>query len=770
MNTAQKYIAWFKDIHKDDIPSVGGKGANLGEMINFGIPVPPGFVITSQAYFYFLEQNNLPPKIKSILTEVNRDDPSSYTAVSEKIKKVFQKAVFPKDLALEIMKSYLKLGNNINHTLVAVRSSATAEDLPTASFAGQQRTFLNIKGEANIVRAVQECYASLFEPRAIFYRQQNHFDHFKVGLAVPVQKMIQSEVSGVMFTVNPVTNAKNEIVIEAVWGLGEMIVQGQVTPDRYLVDKSEMKIMGAETNEQTVQLTQTNNVTKEAKVPENRQNKRKIDDKMIIQIAKFGKKLQDHYFFPQDCEWAIEKGKLYFVQTRPITTLNQKGEAGSEKREQKEESKNKNILLTGISASPGIATGPVKIIHSPKEIGKVKKGDILVTEMTTPDFVPALKEVVAIITDKGGQTSHAAIVSRELGVPCVVGTQKATLILKTGQVVTVNGKTGEIYKPFSKNDQVEKAEISTPSFYPSSHSQSLLKTATKIYVNLAEPDLGSQIAQKNVDGIGLARAEFLVAQLGIHPKKLIEERKQNLFIDHMFRGLSKFCEQFYPRPVVYRATDFKTNEYRNLTGGKAFEPEEPNPLLGYRGAFRYLSDPALFELELDAIKKVRQKYDNLHLMIPFIHIPWELAQVKKIIAAKGLLRSSSFKLWIMVEIPSNVIMLEDFIKIGIDGVSIGSNDLTMLILGIDRDNSEVAPIFSEKDPAVLWALEKVIKTCHKYQITCSICGQAPSMYPELVDKLVAWGITSISVNPDVIDQVRQTVYEAENRLIKNGTH
>ncbi|PJE68125.1 phosphoenolpyruvate synthase [Candidatus Shapirobacteria bacterium CG10_big_fil_rev_8_21_14_0_10_38_8] len=765
MNTAQKYIAWFKEIHKEDIPLVGGKGANLGEMYNFGIPVPPGFVISSQAYFYFLEQNNLQPKIKSILTEVNRDDPSSYTAVSDKIKKVFQKAIFPRDLALEIMKSYLKLGNNINHTLVAVRSSATAEDLPTASFAGQQRSFLNIKGEANIVRAVQECYASLFEPRAIFYRQQNHFDHFKVGLAVPVQKMIQSDVSGVMFTVNPVTNAKNEMVIEAVWGLGEMIVQGQVTPDRYLINKSEMKIIGTETNTQTVQLTQINHITKEVKVPQSKQDRRKIDDKMILKIAKFGKELQAHYFFPQDCEWAIEKGKLYFVQTRPITTLENK-EAGGGKRELEEENKKKTVLLTGISACPGIATGPVKIIHSPKEIGKVTKGDILVTEMTTPDFVPALRDVVAIITDRGGQTSHAAIVSRELGVPCIVGTQTATKVLKTGQFVTVNGKTGEIYKPFSKNDQSEKAEILTPLVSGDSHSQNLLRTATKIYVNLAEPDLASEIAQKNVDGIGLARAEFLVAQLGIHPKKLIEERKQNLFIDHMFRGLSKFCEQFYPRPVVYRATDFKTNEYRNLTGGKTFEPEEPNPLLGYRGAFRYLSDPNVFELELDAIKNVREKYDNLNLMIPFIHIPWELAQVKKIMASKGLLRSPTFKLWIMVEIPSNVIMLEDFIKIGIDGVSIGSNDLTMLILGIDRDNSEVAPIFSEKDPAVLWALEKVIKTCHKYQVTCSICGQAPSMYPDLVDKLVEWGITSISVNPDVIDQVRQTVYEAENRLIK----
>jgi pyruvate,water dikinase len=369
--------------------------------------------------------------------------------------------------------------------------------------------------------------------------------------------------------------------------------------------------------------------------------------------------------------------------------------------------------------------------------------------------------VVAIVTDRGGQTSHAAIVSRELGIPCVVGTQKATKVLKNRQFITVNGARGEVYK----GGMGVMGSMGKMKELGERKAISQIKTATKIYVNLAEPELAAEVAKKNVDGVGLLRAEFMIAELGVHPKRLIHDRRQKLFIGKLEEGMRTFCEQFFPRSVVYRATDFKTNEYRNLVGGKAFEPEEPNPLMGYRGAYRFVSDPEVFELELQSVKKVRQKYKNLHLMVPFVHQPWELAEVKKIIASVGLLRSPSFQLWMMVEIPSNVILLEDFIKTGVDGISIGSNDLTMLILGIDRDNSEVAKIFNEQDPAVLWALEKIIKICQKYKITSSICGQAPSIYKDLVEKLVEWGITSISVNPDAIDQVREIVYEAERKLI-----
>lgn len=762
---AQKYICWFKEIGKEDIAQVGGKGANLGEMYNLGIPVPPGFVVTSSAYYYFIEENNLKEKIKEFLKIADKNDPASYEVASHKIKKLIMGAKIPKDLALEIMKAYLKLGYP-KEVLVAVRSSATAEDLPTASFAGQQSTFLNVLGETNVLKKVHECWASLFEARAIFYREENDFEHLKVGLAVPVQKMVQSDVSGVMFTIDPITLEKNRILVEAVWGLGEMIVQGSATPDHYIVDKDNLEILSKHISDQTTMLVKIKGVNKEIKVPLNKRKKQKITDRQIIEVARIGKKLHQHYFFPQDCEWAVEDGKVYFVQTRPVTTIK---ETQRIEKEEEEVLSSQKIILTGSPASPGIASGPVKIIKTPREIGKIKDGEVLVTGMTTPDFVPAMKKASAIVTDKGGATSHAAIVSRELGVPCVVGTREATKILKDGRIITVNGKTGNIYEGGlvygGKHKELTSSNGVSTVFTASKHQDfSSTKTATKIYVNLAEPELASEVAKRNVDGVGLLRAEFMLAEIGIHPKKMIEDRKQKVFINYLSTKLSIFCDQFQPRPVIYRATDFKTNEYRHLTGGKAYEPEEPNPMLGYRGAYRYLADPAVFALELEAIKKVRQKYKNLHLMIPFVHQPWELFEVKKRISTFGLFRSPSFKLYMMVEIPSNVILIEDFIKIGIDGVSIGSNDLTMLLLGVDRDNSDVSSIYDERDPAVLWALEKVIKTCHKYKITCSICGQAPSVYHELVDHLVEWGITSVSVNPDAIEVTREIVYKAENRL------
>ena len=415
-------------------------------------------------------------------------------------------------------------------------------------------------------------------------------------------------------------------------------------------------------------------------------------------------------------------------------------------------------VLKGDPASPGIAAGPVKVIQSAKEIGKVIPGDVLVAPQTNPDYVPAMKKAVAIVTDSGGRTSHAAIVSRELGIPAIVGTEKATKILKQGEVVTVNGTKGEVYKGGHLTSNINKNVINPAEF---------IKTATKVYVNLAEPELAEKIAQGNVDGVGLLRAEFMMAGIGIHPKKLIREGKKQIFIEKLANDLEMFCKAFNPRPVVYRASDFKTNEYRSLIGGKDFEPEEPNPMLGYRGVYRYIHDPEVFELELEAIKMVRNKkgFKNLWIMLPFVRTVKELEEVKKIINLSGLQRSPTFKLWMMVEIPSNVILLEDFISAGIDGVSIGSNDLTMLLLGTDRDNDEVASEFSELNPAVLWALEHIIKTAHKKGITASICGQAPSTYPSLVEKLVEWGVTSVSVSPDAVDHTRKLISDVEKKLI-----
>lgn len=757
--SSKEYILWFKNIKKGSIGQVGGKGANLGEMVSFNIPVPDGFVVTAQAYFKFIKDNDLKESLDKILKKVNLNDPDTINKASQKIQKIILNGKMCDELAKNIMHAYAKLSGTFKQIPVAVRSSATAEDLPDASFAGQQETYLNVKGESNVVKRVKDCWASLFEPRAIFYRQTKGFDHLKVGIAVPVQKMIDSYISGVMFTINPVTNQKNELVIEAIYGLGEYIVQGKVTPDTYIVDKSGFEIIDRQIAKQQVQLIKAKTESKRATVPRSLQNKRKLTDKQIVELAKIGNNIQKHYYFPQDIEWAFWKNHFYIVQTRPITTIKEQ-----EKTKKEDPKSKRKPIAKGLGASPGIAAGTVKKIKSAKEIKKIENGDILATDMTTPDFVPAMKKAAAIITAKGGLTSHAAIVSRELGVPCIVGINNFAKAIKNNDVVTVNGTLGEIYKG-GMDIKTSKVFSSTKNSNLSTFKKNL-KTATDIYVNLGEPDLAEQISTENVDGVGLLRAEFMMAQIGTHPKKIIKDRKQKEYIKRLTSGIAQFCKSFHPRPVIYRASDFKTNEYKNLVGGKAYEPEEENPMLGYRGASRYINDERVFKMELEAIKNVRrkEKLNNLWMMIPFVRTPDELAKVKKIITAQGLSRSNSFKLFLMVEIPANVILLEEFIKAGIDGISIGSNDLTMLTLGIDRDNSTIAHLFNELDPAVLWSLEKAITTAKKHKISASICGQAPSVYPDLVEKLVKWGITSISVSPDVIERTRELVYKAEAKI------
>ncbi|KKU09853.1 MAG: Phosphoenolpyruvate synthase [Candidatus Woesebacteria bacterium GW2011_GWB1_45_5] len=745
----------FKDIDKGDVPLVGGKNANLGEMIKAGFPVPPGFAITVRAYDLFLEENSLVENIYKILAATDVNDPAQLDSASKRIQKIVQYGKIPDEVRKEVISSYKKLSGAFKKSLVAVRSSATAEDAPGTSFAGQQATFLNVSGEANLLEKVKECWASLFTARSIFYRVQNKIKHEKVKVSVAVQKMIQSEVSGVMFSIDPVTNDKDRIIIESVWGLGEMIVQGSVVPDTYVVQKDTFAILSKEISDQSVQLVRVGTQTKETEVPKKIRGRQKLTNEEIVAMARLADKLQKHYFFPQDAEWAKEKGKLYLVQTRPVTTI-----AATTKKikSQKGEFAVTQIpILTGSPASPGMGTGTVRILKSPKELGKVDKGDVLVARMTSPDYVPAMKKASAIVTDEGGQTSHAAIVSRELGIPCVVGTKMATATLKEGAVVTVNGESGQIFLG-------AKTKVELTDKPPKAKKHTSIKTATKVYVNLAEPERANEIAKLNVDGVGLLRAEFMIANIGIHPKEAIKRKEQGKFIEKLSEDLTTFCRNFYPRPVTYRATDFKTNEYRSLPGGKFWEPEEPNPMLGFRGAYRYVASPEVFNLELTAIKKVREKYDNLHLMIPFVRSPQELAKVRRLVATEDLFEKASFKFWMMVEIPVNVIQIDDFIKVGIDGVSIGSNDLTMLVEGTDRDNAEVASEFNEMAPAVLWSLKRVIRKCNNAGVTSSICGQAPSEHEELVKKLVRWGITSISVNPDVVDRVREVVSEAEKEI------
>ena len=756
-----KNVVWFSEVDKNDVNLVGGKGANLGELYKLNINIPNGFIITSQAYFESLASFGTLDRIRAILYDLDIDNPENLQSKALACQNEILKISLDKNLEHEIKSFYKKLSGR--HDLsVAVRSSATAEDLPQASFAGQQSTFLNIKGVKELKKAVLSSWASLFEARAIFYRSEKKFDHFKVGIAVPIQKMVESEVSGVMFTIDPVTNDKSTIVIEAIYGLGELIVEGSITPDHYEISKNNFSITQKNIVRQDKQLTKGKNGNKLLQIAEPYQQTQKLEDEKIVELAKIGSLIEKHYFFPQDIEWAYENNTIYIVQTRPVTTL--KKQKNEEKLVKSAVQTGKNeIILQGSPASPVIATGPVVIIKSPKELNKIHKGDVLVTEMTNPDFVPGMKKAVAVITDKGGRTSHAAIVSRELGIACVVGTENATKKLHDGMVVTVDGAKGIIYK-----GQIIFGKKTLTNEITSVKVEKHYKTATKLYVNLAEPDLAFKVASRNVDGVGLLRAEFILSQIGKHPKQFLEEGKGLEFTEKLASSLSLFGKAFGKRPVVYRATDLKSNEYRNLTGGDKFEPKEANPMLGYRGAFRFIKDPDVFKLELAAIKKVRQKYPNIHLMIPFVRTVKELISVKKIIGEFGLLQDSSLKLWMMVEIPSNIILLEDFIKTGIDGISIGSNDLTMLILGTDRDNEEVASEFYELDEAVLWALESAVKTAVKAGITSSICGQAPSVYPELTQKLINWGITSISVNPDVLGSTRQIIYECEKKLIAKG--
>jgi pyruvate,water dikinase len=752
MNKSARSILWFKEINKNDILLVGGKGANLGEMYNNSIPVPNGFVVTSTAYFDFINKTSIAQKIRTELSGLNVNNSKDLFEASKRIQHAFLQASIPDYLKNEIKDYYHNLSGEYDKK-VAVRSSATAEDLPEASFAGQQETYLNIVGYKNVINHVLKCWASLFEPRAIFYRTEKGFSHLKVGIAVPIQLMVESEVSGIMFTINPLTNNPSEISIEAAFGLGQPIVSGEITPDEYIVDKNSLKINSRNIVTQKTMLSEKGTV----EVSNVFTKAQKLEDNFIEKLAELGRKIELHYGKPQDIEWSFEKKHLYIVQSRPVTTT----QNTSKYKELGEVKISSKVLLKGTAASPGIAMGKVKILKNAKELDKVEEGDVLVTEMTNPDFVPAMKRASAIVTEKGGRTSHAAIVSRELGVPAIVGCEMVLQILEDGELITVDGTHGYVYE----GNVVPNIKEKTPEKIKTN-----LKTATKVYVNLAEPELAKKMSDREVDGVGLLRAEFMIAEMGTHPKKYIEEGKEKEFIEKLSEGILQFAESFAPRPVIYRATDFKANEYKNLKGGEKFEQDEPNPMIGYRGAARYIENSDVFKLEIEALKIVRNKhgFKNIHLMIPFLRTVDELTEVKKILSQNGLARGATFKLWMMVEVPSTVILLDQFLDEGIDGVSIGSNDLTMLILGVDRDNYKVANIYDENNEAVLWALEKIVKTCVSHEVTCSICGQAPSEFPELVEKLVSWGVTSVSVNPDVIEKTREIVFDSEKRVLINS--
>ena len=748
-------IKWFKDISENDLPSVGGKGKNLGIMFSLGLPVPNGFAVTAQAYKEFIDKTKITGKIEALLKNLNVDDTEKLQEVAEKIQGVITAAKIPDKMAEDIKYAYEILGTdkkkasdllNPKDAFVAVRSSATAEDLPEASFAGQQATFLNVKGKEALLQAVRDCWASLFTARAIYYREKNHFDHSKVLISAIVQRMVNSEQSGIMFTINPATNRENEIVIEAVYGLGEMIVGGQVNPDLYIVDKHSREIKKVEVKKQEVGLFRDEkgqNVT--LKIPLYQQNQRVIPDTIVKELARYGKKIENHYGKPQDIEWAVEKGQIYIVQTRAVTTF-KKSETKSS-----EISGPGKIILRGETAASGVYSGKVQIISSPLELNKVQKGDILVAKMTTPDWVPAMQKAGAIITDEGGMTCHAAIVSREMGTPCVVGTEHATQILKDGQIVTVHASKGLVYEGRLTIKEEKKKTVSN------------LKTKTKIKVILDLPDVAQRAAATGADGVGLVRLEIMVATGQVHPAEYIRKGRKDDYIKLLKEGIGKIAMAFRDKPVWVRCSDMRTDEYRGLQGGDK-EPKETDPMIGWHGIRRLLVEPEILKAEFEAIRDLHYNgVKNIGVMIPFVIKVEELRQAKDIMREVGLEPCKAIEFGVMIETPASCWIIEDLCKEGISFASFGTNDLTQLTLGIDRNNQKIANLFDEMHPAVLGEMAKVIKVCKKFGVETSVCGQAGSR-KEMASFLVHQGINSISANADVIDKIREVVAKEEKRL------
>jgi pyruvate,water dikinase len=744
-------IAWFSELTKDDIPIAGGKGANLGEMTQAGLPVPEGFMVTAKAYELFIKENGLSKKIGSTLN-IDVDDSKKLQAASKKIRKLIENSPIPEKVKKDVLAAYKKLDSK-GGALVAVRSSATAEDLPDASFAGQQETFLNIQGTAELLEKMRQCWSSLFTPRAIFYREKHGFEHSTVLIAVVVQRMINADKAGVMFTVHPATGEKDKLVIEGAWGLGEGVVSGSVTPDHYVIDRDAEKLLEKEVaKKETMFIRDKKHNTLQVSTPKELLTKQVLTNEEIIKILRLGVLVESHYNKPQDIEWAIEDNQdPYLLQTRPITVLYEAGE------EEEADDGTRKIIVKGLGASPGMASGTVKILQDIEELDKVKEGDVLVTTMTNPDMVPAMKRAVAIVTEEGGMTCHAAIVSRELGIPSIVGTSNATDVLKEGDVITVDGSRGVVYEGSMKVSEV-KGEVEVV-------AQAPIVTGTEVKVNLSVPD--ERVAKKMAaiaDGVGLLRVEHIVLGMGRHPISFIREGNEEEFIERLHKDLKIVVGAFYPKIVYIRTLDAPTDEFRSMKGGED-EPYEHNPMLGWRGIRRGLDQPEILKAELRAIQRlVDENYTNIGVMIPLVHHPEQVAQAKKIAEEVGLAPHKDVKFGIMVETPASAVTIEDFIKEGLDFISFGTNDLTQYTLALDRNNERVAKHFTEKHPAVLKLMEGVITKCNQHGVETSICGQAGSD-PDVVKKLVEFGITSVSANPDAVLKVRETVARAEMRML-----
>jgi len=780
-----KYIRWFNETDKHDIPLVGGKGANLGELVQHKIAVPPGFCVTSDAYKDFILMSNLSDDIAAIIGSIQFEDTTDLQIKSSRIRDLIIDCVVPAVISSEIERAYEEFSDSIgiSDPEIAVRSSATAEDLPDASFAGQQDTYLNVFGSSNVVEYVKKCWASLWTARAVYYREQKGFDHFEVSLSAIVQKMVNSEKAGVMFTINPVTHNADEIMINANWGLGESVVSGAVTPDDYTVNKSSLKVTEKHIADKVSMVIRNKSRlgTVEVSVAEflgyDKISSECLTDEEVLELAKSGIEIEGIYGAPQDIEWAfdIDTKSLYILQARPVTALSEKGYRPAES---KPASQKLNVLVKGLGASPGISFGKVVKINDMSELSKVRHGDILVAAMTNPDMVPAMRMAAAVVTDEGGRTCHAAIVSRELGIPCIVSAKNATQVLIEGQEVTVDATRGIVYEGRveleTKQQAPEMAAAPAPAVAIDDTLSRLAPiTGTKIYMNLGEPEMMEKYKNLPFDGIGLMRIEFIFSNMiGAHPMYLVKTGQEDFFIDKLAEGVSTVAQAAFPRPVVVRFSDFRTNEFRGLKGGNEVEPVENNPMIGWRGVARYTSPEYEqgFRLECRALKKARDEFGltNIYAMLPFVRTTWEVEKAKAIMASEGLVQDSSFKIWIMAEVPSVVFAADEFAQL-VDGFSIGSNDLTQLIMGADRDSGILSRMgyFEERAMYVKRAIQILIDATHRHGKTISICGQAPSLYPEFTEFLVDAGMDSISVNPDTVEYTRRLVASTEQKIILN---
>jgi len=757
-----KRLMSIKNLGVNDIPIAGGKAANLGELTSAGFEVPPGFVLTTESFDYYLKYNKLKDFIADALSGLAVSSDAALQDASGKIRKAFEEGEMPKDLESSVIEEYKKLGKG-KFPLVAVRSSATAEDLPTASFAGQQDTYLNVSGPESLLKSVKRCWASLFTPRALAYRVSKNFEHDKVKLAVVVQRMVNSDISGIMFTIDPNSELPH-IIIEAGYGLGEALVGGKVTPDTYVVDKFHRKILNRRISNQTWKLVrgESGECMKED-IPADLASKQKMTDEQILDLAEIGNQIEMHYDRPMDIEWAMEGGNVYIVQARPVTTLSKDKNDKAGKAEEKIES-SRTILVKGLGASPGKASGPVRIYQEDMSLDVVKKGDIMVTQMTTPDMVPAMTRTSAIITDEGGMTCHAAIVARELGIPCIVGANNATEVLKNGMEVTVHGQTGVVYEGLDKEDRAASTPVAAM-------APSAPVTGTKIMVNVGVPQKAEEYAQLPVQGVGLMRIEFLfTSYIQEHPCALIEQGRERELVEKLSQGIATVAKAFYPRPIILRTSDFKTNEYRDMKGGAKYEPKEQNPMIGWRGCSRYVSESYrdAFLAELKAIKRARDEMGltNVWMMLPFVRTVEEVVKIERLMNDVGLFRGNDFKLYLMAEVPVIVFMAEEFAE-HCDGFSIGSNDLTQLTMGADRDSDILGRMgyFDERNVAIKRAIAHLIKHAHNKGVPVGICGQAPSVYPEFCEFLVRAGIDSISLNADTVLKTISYVAAAEQRMV-----